>query len=45
MFFQLWHSARSGCAANIRQYYEAGLEADLTQQLPAINQPVLLLYG
>jgi len=45
MFFQLWHSARSGCAANIRQYYEAGLETDLTERLPAINQPVLLLYG
>ncbi len=45
MFILLWRTARKGCAVNIRQYYEAGLAADLSESLPFIKQPVLLMYG
>jgi pimeloyl-ACP methyl ester carboxylesterase len=45
MFIRLWRTARKGCAVNIRQYYEAGLVADLADSLPFIKQPVLLMYG
>lgn len=45
VFYRLWKEARLGDARLIRQYYEAGLQTDLLGLLPAIRQPVLLVYG
>jgi pimeloyl-ACP methyl ester carboxylesterase len=41
----LYGSARKGKADNLHDYYQASLKYNATRRLPAIKQPVLLIYG
>lgn len=45
MFQLLLTSSLKGNAINIEQYYAYSLKYNCTNQLPTINQPVLLVYG
>lgn len=45
IFKHMYRESQKGDARNIQQYYTYSLHYKCTNQLPSINQPILLIYG